>query len=207
VKPALDFKITVRADLAGFLRNPFVSNEQLMWMIEGVQRLAEDQLVLACKRIRIPIEDLTDTALALTAYHSVKVAPEARAGDLQACELFEACVDCLARQRLDQYGRDRIVLAFAGLEDNLKDKGRKFPPGRRPGSGSKVRLFVRRYLKTHRTASAIAVWDAIAAKPPKGVTVCDNSVGKYIETDGAPDTGYRRFANIVTEEKNRFVTG
>jgi hypothetical protein len=80
-------------------------------------------------------------------------------------------------------------------------KGAKFKPGRPKGSVGVVRLFVRRYMKTHRDATAADAWGAIKARPPAGVTVCENPVGKYIETTGAADTCYRTFANIVSKER------
>jgi hypothetical protein len=81
--------------------------------------------------------------------------------------------------------------------------GKKFPPGRPPGTAGSVRKFVRKRLKTHPTDRAAEIWGALRAESPRGVTVCDNPVGKYIETEGHPDTSYRTFQNIVSDEKRR----
>jgi hypothetical protein len=85
----------------------------------------------------------------------------------------------------------------------LAREGKKFREGRKPGTGSKVRQFIASHLERHPNDHAAAIWDALKKKPPKGVAVYENKLGKYIETDGAPDTGYARFANLVTEERNK----
>lgn len=186
----------VGMDIAGYLRNPFLSIDDQMRLIDGIQRFAEARLFAACKRIRIPIDDVADDVdRTLTTYWSVKEAPKASVGDLQACELFEACVDVLGRRRLDQYGRDRIVGAFIGL-------GNKFNRGRMLGSVGPVRKAIQKVLKRKPGASAAEVWTAIKAKAPKDMEFCDNSLGKYIELGNGKTTGYDRFANIVTLEKN-----
>jgi hypothetical protein len=83
-------------------------------------------------------------------------------------------------------------------------KGAKFSPGRQVGSGSPVRKAIRVLLKREAVKTAAEVWTALANKPPKGMCFRDAPrIGKYIETDGEPDTGYDRFANIVSEEKRR----
>lgn len=79
--------------------------------------------------------------------------------------------------------------------------GQKFTAGRKVGTIGLVRLAVRRILKREPSATAARVWEAITAKPPKGITPYDNRLGKYIEAPGQAPTGYRRFANIVSEEK------
>lgn len=85
-------------------------------------------------------------------------------------------------------------------------KARKFDPGRRPGSGSRVRKEVAKHLMRNPKATAAEVWAAIEAKPPKGMSVLENRAGRYIETTGAKDTGYDRFANIVSEERKKLTS-
>lgn len=83
----------------------------------------------------------------------------------------------------------------------LSRTGKKFVSGRKPGSAGPVRLAIRRYLKRQPQARAAQIWAALGAKPPKGMTFYDNRFGKYIETDGQPDTQYRQFANLVSMER------
>ena len=83
----------------------------------------------------------------------------------------------------------------------LSQTGQKFVSGRKPGSAGPVRLAIRRHLKRQPQARAAQIWAALSAKPPKGMTFYDNRLGKYIETDGQPDTQYRQFANLVSMER------
>ena len=83
----------------------------------------------------------------------------------------------------------------------LSKTGQKFVSGRKPGSVGPVRLAIRRYLKRQPQARAAQIWAALSAKPPKGMTFYDNRLGKYIETNGQPDTQYRQFANLVSMER------
>jgi len=81
--------------------------------------------------------------------------------------------------------------------------GEKFTAGRKRGSVSAVRLAVRRILKKNPGARTAEVWAAVKAKPPKGVEVHDtsNPALRHITTKNAPPTGFRQFANIVSEER------
>lgn len=83
----------------------------------------------------------------------------------------------------------------------LSQTGKKFVSGRKLGSAGPVRLAIRRYLKRQPQARAAQIWTALSAKPPKGMSFYDNRLGKYIETDGQPDTQYRQFANLVSMER------
>ncbi len=68
-----------------------------------------------------------------------------------------------------------------------------------------VRAFVRAHLRTHADASTADVWEAIKTRKPKGCTVRESPTiaGWYIETPGQKDTGFDRFANIVSEERSK----
>ena len=84
--------------------------------------------------------------------------------------------------------------------------GRKFTRGRVKNSVSKLRKSIQREIKTNPNLRPAEIWKALAEKPPKGLTFQDNRMGKYIEEDvkqdGVKNTGYKRFCNIVSEEKN-----
>jgi len=83
--------------------------------------------------------------------------------------------------------------------------GDKFKRGRRRGTIGAVRKFVTVYMKKHPAAKAADVWLAIACKPPRDVEVYEASgaLGPYIRTAGKPDTSYRQFQNIVSEERSK----
>lgn len=91
----------------------------------------------------------------------------------------------------------------------LAKTGEKFTNGRKKEALGPLTKAVRNRLKNHPHENAAAVWSALAVRPPKGLTFCDNRAGKYVEYDkrthtgNLRNTGYRRFANIVTSEVKR----
>lgn len=90
----------------------------------------------------------------------------------------------------------------------LANKGAKFK-GKKLGALGPLAKAVRRHLKSRRRDNAEAVWAALVANPPKGMTFQDNRTGKYVEYDkrtyvgNLKNTGYRRFVNTVTEQKKK----
>lgn len=91
----------------------------------------------------------------------------------------------------------------------LADTGAKFTSGRKTEALGPLAKAVRQHLKSRSRDNAEAVWDALVANPPKGMTFQDNRTGKYVEYDkrtsagNLKDTGYRRFANIVSEQRKK----
>lgn len=89
----------------------------------------------------------------------------------------------------------------------LAHTGAKFKAGRKSNSLGPLAKAVRSHLKESIDSSAKEVWSALSAKPPKGLTFCDNRAGKYVEYDkrtvagNLKDTNYPRFRNIVTEQR------
>ena len=79
--------------------------------------------------------------------------------------------------------------------------GKKFKSGRKVGTIGPVRRAIRRCLSRAPSATTAQVWTSLESKPPKGMAFFNNRLGKYIETDGHPDTKYPHFANLVTMEK------
>ncbi len=79
-------------------------------------------------------------------------------------------------------------------------KGEKFLPGRDAGAVSPLRKAIRGHLRKNPSATAAEVWSALKARPPTGHDFMDNRLGKYIE-HGTASTGYRRFQNLVSEER------
>lgn len=91
----------------------------------------------------------------------------------------------------------------------LASTGLKFKNGRKPEALGPLTKAVRNRLKAHPTENAAAVWIALSSRPPKGLIFCDNRSGKYVEYDkrthsgNLKNTGYERFANIVSSEVKR----
>lgn len=91
----------------------------------------------------------------------------------------------------------------------LASTGLKFKSGRKKEALGPLTKAVRNRLKAHPTENAAAVWIALSSRPPKGLIFCDNRSGKYVEYDkrthsgNLKNTGYERFANIVSSEVKR----
>lgn len=115
-------RIHAGSDVAGLLRNPFMSRGQVIRLLEEIQDFAEQRVEAACKRLGVSLRGLgeaqTDVALLMIA---AKLTPSER----QACELMNACIAGRGGDR-GVYTRDRIILAFNGLADDLKERGRKY---------------------------------------------------------------------------------
>ena len=63
----------------------------------------------------------------------------------------------------------------------LASTGLKFKSGKPKGAIGPVAQAIRARLKTNRSETAKEIWLALSKKPPKGLTFCDNSAGKYVE--------------------------
>lgn len=95
--------------------------------------------------------------------------------------------------------RDALPLTLIGM---------KFKGGRKTSAVSTLRLAIRQYLKHHPGATVAAIWAALAGKPPRRHTFCDNHAGKYIEVStaggGIKNITYHRFQNVIAEERRFF---
>ncbi len=85
--------------------------------------------------------------------------------------------------------------------------GAKFKPGRPTGAVSKLRKAIRSYLTKYPNAKSADIWKGLSTTHAAGGTFFDNGLGKYIELDisggRVHNTSYRRFQNIVSEEKKK----
>lgn len=79
--------------------------------------------------------------------------------------------------------------------------GEAMSAGRKKGTVGKVRAWVRKYMVKYPTAMPAQAWEAFKKRPPKGCSVYENRLGKYIETEGAPDTSRAWFGTIVGQER------
>lgn len=107
----------------------------------------------------------------------------------------------------------RTLLSFVIRDANLLDRdeairalkpkaivGEKFTAGRKAGSVGKLRMWVRKFVAKHPTATPAQVWAALAKRPPKGFTVTEG-FRPHVWVDGVGETGLARFRNIVSEER------
>ncbi|MCB4365735.1 hypothetical protein KIH07_18520 [Hydrogenophaga taeniospiralis] len=97
-------------------------------------------------------------------------------------------------------------LIYQGSAAPLMAKAKKFEPKGR-GKGP-IRKLIAKLLKKSPSMKNPALWDAVQAHPPRGYSVKDNHLGKYIEgptpsdkTKERNDMDYRRFSNICSEER------
>lgn len=113
---------------------------------------------------------------------------------------FVRVVRELARGGTMTASAEEALLPLDGLLPKGK-VGERFTAGRKAGTVGTVRAWVRKYMAKNTKANAASAWDAFKCRPPKHCYVYENALGRYIETDGAPNTGYRRFVNIVRDER------
>jgi hypothetical protein len=87
------------------------------------------------------------------------------------------------------------------------EHGQKFK-GRKEGSISPVRKFVRAYVKKHLDAKPAEVLRALNSKPPRGVQFHEASghVKAYISTPGWKDMEYHHFQGLVSMERRLLKT-
>lgn len=121
--------------------------------------------------------------------------------------------DDRARQRL--YGQAAALLAADGAlpepllsfaRDGLSSKamkGAQFSRGRPKGTGGAIRKLVQKMLrlKANRALTARQLWDVCKALPERRRMGIDFSVADSAWVPEHGDVSFRRFANIVSEEK------
>jgi hypothetical protein len=90
-------------------------------------------------------------------------------------------------------------------EDVLLPKakhGMKFV-AKKPGGVGPVRKAIARVLKSNPTFTAEQVWQCLKANPPKGLEFHGSAALRHVWSTGRQNTGWRRFQNIVSEEKTK----
>lgn len=63
----------------------------------------------------------------------------------------------------------------------LASTGLKFKGGKPKGAIGPLAAAIRERLRNYPKETPKEVWSALAKKPPKGLTFCDNNAGKYVE--------------------------
>jgi hypothetical protein len=104
-----------------------------------------------------------------------------------------------------------LLIAYkidAQADDDSK-YGQTMRKGRKKGTLGPVAKAVAKHLKKHPSAKTADIWKSLAAKPPKGLAFMANRRGQYIEyfeQNGPRETSYKRFRNIVIEQRNVLKT-
>lgn len=120
-----------------------------------------------------------------------------------AALLLYLCARALDDEAISENDQQAIVDAYAALDLDAAGMGEKFKQGRRPSTGGKIRAAVAKLLKKNPAMKNLELWQAIAAKPPKGWEFFDNNLGRYAEGDGGANMGYPRFRNVAAEERQK----
>lgn len=83
--------------------------------------------------------------------------------------------------------------------------GEKFSAGRKSGTKGPVRKAIEKLLKKAPNLKNPELWDALAAKPPRGWTFFNNHLGQYIEGPNPAEDHmvYRRFCTVCGEERKK----
>jgi len=131
--------------------------------------------------------------------------PAARIERLRQHPALQELADRLAAELVNGSASKELLIEIAGAEQHaiahrvapLVDKGRKFTPkGRGPGP---IRKAIERLLKRKPDMTNAELWVAIAAKPPRGWSACDNRLGRYLEAPSVGNVSLARFKNIASE--------
>ena len=196
-------------DIANHFRNPFMSREDAMRVIDAIQLVAEQHMFSACARLQIPLDDIDDDDdRCLTAFWSLKEAEGATVSDRHACSLLmPACRSNIPAAWTSTF--DRILIAFAGLDADKTELGRKFVAGRKVGAVGPVRKAVQQALKRKPKATTPEVWAIIKRNPPRGLVVHNkrtawariDKAASYIAFGRDGRNGYRTFETIVSDER------
>ena len=120
-----------------------------------------------------------------------------------AAALLYACSEALEENTVPDHLQQQIVDAYAGLDADAIDTGKKFTAGRKPNSGGPIRKAIAKLLKKDPAAKNPVLWKALSDAPPRGWTFFDNRVGKYCEGPGSASMNYGRFCNVTSEERGK----
>lgn len=153
-------------------------------------------------------EWLMENGPALIPYMQTLQKADARADQLLEQMKKMSLKEFIALEPIDPY---TLLIFVNKLNDRAEADaryGRKMREGRKPGAIGSLTKVIARYLHKNSTASAKEIWNALAKKPPRGMGFMDSPrLGKYIEyfdkngLSSQPDTSYRRFQNIVSEQR------
>jgi hypothetical protein len=111
--------------------------------------------------------------------------------------LMRAIIEGLATQQ-------ELIQADEVLRPKAKH-GSKFV-AKKPGSAGPVRKVIAKALRKNPASSAEEVWGLLTADPPQNLEFYGTTPERrYIRRQGHPDTGWRRFQNIVSEERKKLT--
>ncbi len=98
-----------------------------------------------------------------------------------------------------------VYYQLVSREDYLLPKARhgaKFV-AKKQGAAGAVRKAIETALKANPKLTPEKVWEQLKAKPPQGLEFYGTGAARHIWREGRKDTGWRRFQNIVSDEKTK----
>jgi hypothetical protein len=137
--------------------------------------------------------------------------PDARADQLlkQMEDPKMSLKDFLSLDPIDPHTLLLIARKILEQADDDSKYGQTMRKGRKKGTLGSIAKAVAKHLKKHPGEKAADIWKTLTKKPPKGLEFMDNSQGQYIEyvdKNGLQETSYRRFCNIVSEQRKVLKT-
>jgi hypothetical protein len=151
---------------------------------------------------------VTENAPTLQQRHEEFQLANARADTL--LELMKkqiSLADFLKLDPIDPYTLLLVAHKITAQAGAYAELGKKMSQGRKQGTVSPIAKVIAKKLEVHPDSSADEIWNALKKKPPAGMTFMDGRQGKYIEyfdkkgKRTRPDTGYKRFCNIVSAQR------
>ena len=109
-----------------------------------------------------------------------------------------AALDFLVFRSLAETKKTRDEIAVL---KPLAEHGQKFAVNRKVGHLGPVAKTIKAFMVKQPDATAVQVWNALKARPPKGYAFMENRQGKYIEKGPKTVMQWDRFANLVSEHR------
>lgn len=175
-----------------------------MGLVTRLRDIAIQQLLMMRRGIEPPMSPMSEwSADDVFLFAADIYRADASASTKGAASLLFHCVSAIREGVLSRQSQDWILDAYAALASDAVETGKKFRAGRRPNTGGPIRKAIARALAKNPAMHTRELWTAIAARPPRGWTFCNNRAGEYIEGPRARNMSYRRFGNIASEERRR----
>ncbi|BCT67386.1 hypothetical protein [Nitrosospira sp. NRS527] len=202
-----NFAHELKQSLAQILAEPETRDYLQREVFLPLIRLARNPKSDLNKFLKLASQWVNENESALTLHIDELKKADARAEELLKQMDAISLKEFLSLEPIDPY----TLLLIAHKLDNRANAdakyGQKMRTGRKPGSVGKLTKLVAKHLQKNPAATAGQMWDTFKKKKPKEMEFMDTSSGRYIEyfdkkgMKGQSDTSYRRFQNIVSEQR------
>jgi hypothetical protein len=153
---------------------------------------------------------ITQNAPALQERHDAFQLANARADTLlEQMKKKISLADFLKLDPIDPYTLLLVAHKITAKAGALAELGEKMSRGRKSGTVNPIVKLIANQLKRNPDASAAKIWDVIQKMDPPGMTLVNGRNERYIEyfdkkgKRTRPDTGYKRFCNLVSDQRKR----